>query len=1201
MPANCSASSMKQRRKKSEELNEAKKAIHDLENDLYVAVDKIEVLSLHADGADADTVNQLREHLREASATIAAKEQEIEELRHQTSSAGVPHKVAGLERLLAEKEDIEDKMEALLKKLSASEAYIAELEMALETARVRKQELDDLRDRLDEAVQIAELEKAKVDAAMAEKLEVKEKMCRDLKAELEESYKQRNKLKEELTVYMARCMAAEGKVIELELEAEGATPEVASLKEKLRSEEDTVRELAQQLADTDGAMKNLIESGNEREAEVTALRQQLKAAKEELGSVRREYSKLNETQLYIDQSPDASRQLKEAQMEIQDLEAEVRESKTEILKLRSQLAGSTGLARGVMSPDKASITNDYENLKLKTRQLEDELLDCNDEIKDLKEQLGATQAALDDCRERAEPYSPKVHDLVKTEMVAKLRDSETKVLMLEEQNTAAARQIDSLISKFQATEDMLNLKQDECQRLEDEVNALRNTEVNQQLDILTNQLMEAEAKMALFQETQDNQATLELVQRLEASERELRNELRRRPHEADVQAQMEVANERVAELEMDLNKASEEKQQLEDEIARLHNHLENSDQLCEEKQTEIDKLYEHHQVLRADYDKLKETAASQQYNEMELQRLHNKIKDQDEYIKVLEEPSDYKSSMGYDAELQEWRVRHKQLEESIAQMRKEVSEAEMKAETSKQTAEDYREIAKEMTGKADYAEDAYRDVTEKLVAAQEENEALHTTIATLRAQASAGQRQPSGSEQSRVKSLESQLRTANDTIAHLRKTIGEFKSRNMFLTIDKNQLIDKFSDAESKVATLKEHANALKQKLTSAKQEVQAKGEEVLTWKKKCEDVSNELSIIHSQGTPTPGRHAHDSLLPLSVWDDTEQLKKRDAELQEMTEAYQQQLRINSNLRNTIEEMKEAQAAGKAAGISDDQKDALKNIASILRSKTLELEADANAINELNDERTRVKQDFMKMEELLKMEKLESREDEELLMSLRHAFEHDTVKLDTKSQELKKSIKQLQEAYGNVLALVRTGGGRDVEKDVENAALKCVVQLVADQLKVKEKKYQKLRDRYNSERESVATGGQPRWGEVLTDVTEVFGKVQDLREILDPYTAPREVEELEEFCGGLVIKYSLGLNDLRERPPTPISRSLSPPRSPHRIHTDFCPVPGRISPRPPTTTPTITTIAASAPHHDPSMPYPHAPPSLTSYLPSRIM
>eukprot|EP01064_Diplonema_japonicum_P004189 TRINITY_DN12742_c0_g1_i5.p1 TRINITY_DN12742_c0_g1~~TRINITY_DN12742_c0_g1_i5.p1 ORF type:complete len:2153 (+),score=740.27 TRINITY_DN12742_c0_g1_i5:3239-9697(+) len=1153
--------------RKARELGEARQEVEELEEELHES---------------ASEVNTLAEELKAAKDILKGRESEIQGLRREYTEA--ESGALDVEAVAAEKTQLEGMLEDALKKIATSETYIEELEKALEVSKVRKDELDELRDRLEEAVRVAEDEDREVGSVMRDRLSAKDKAHKDLQLELETTEQQRDQYREQAAEYQNKVTQLEGKLMELKLELdtsrENDPEEVQDLREKLLKETTKTDKLKQSLSDADSAIKelrmNLTEAATKRAADADA---------------KTERRKLNETHLSIDQGDaqgETAKQLKDALLEIRVLEDELQESVCEMESLRGQIVGGGG------TPEKSRIMDERDTMQLKVRQLEEELQEANNEVDDLKSQLTETEDALRDAR--SQRGDPSVEGIVQHDLAGKLRRSEAKIRSLDEENNKVTRQLDDLISRFKKTDEMLQRKQDECTALGEEVEALKHTDVNQQLDILTQQLMETEAKMEQFQQNSQE----DLVQRLQTSERELRNELRQRPHEADVQAQIELANERVVDLETELSKASEEKQELEDEIARLHNHLENSDQLCDEKQGEINKLCADYETMRNEREMTSHGSTMsppRTDREGDVQKLKETIKEQEAYIKMLEDPSEYRG-VGYEAEQQEWKLRHDQLEDVVAELRGSLADAELQAETNNQTAEDYKTIAKEMTGKADIAEDACRDVAEQIALLKEDKEHLKTQMIAMKSQLGANRE---SDDSARVAALQAKLATSNELVAQLRKTIAEFKSKNMFLTIDKNQLVDRFAEAESKVTNLKDHAIALKQRLSVAKKESQQKEVEILQWKQKCDSVTNELSLIQS-GSPTPIKHvhhsSHDSMLPLPVWEDGDQLKRRNDELQEMTDAYQQQLRVNTKLRQELEELEEKQVmAGQADNMSKEQSDALRNIAAILRSKTLELEADATAISELNDERSKVKADFKKMENLLRMERLSSREDEELLKSLKSAFELDTTKLDNKSVELKASIKRLQAAYAHVLNLVKNTDVKGDDKDIENAALKCVVQLVADQMKTKESKYRQLQDRFTemaefphrnvSPQRSVSPRRcmEPGWGEVLTDVTDIFGKVQDLRPVTDPYGI-NEVEKLEEFCGGLVIKYSIGLNDLRDRPADPNC---------DRNHSESCPVPGRISPRPPRdypTTPTIHTIAATAAYPRDPPPSQTSPPSL---------
>ena len=180
-----------------------------------------------------------------------------------------------------------------------------------------------------------------------------------------------------------------------------------------------------------------------------------------------------------------------------------------------------------------------------------------------------------------------------------------------------------------------------------------------------------------------------------------------------------------------------------------------------------------------------------------------------------------------------------------------------------------------------------------------------------------------------------------------------------------------------------------------------------------------------------------------------------------------------------------------------------------------------------------------------------------LVELLRDTFEQDASLLSHKNVELKASVDSLRQTYAKIIQMLGNqdgagadagGGGavggdsagsRTTESDVENIALRCVVRLVAEQVRTRDEKIQRLRDRYvklRTESPSARTRGahtnaalQPggvNVADVVADLSEAFAKVQRLAELLDatpvPTAAAQQLESVEEFCAGLLLKYSSG-------------------------------------------------------------------------------
>ena len=296
-------------------------------------------------------------------------------------------------------------------------------------------------------------------------------------------------------------------------------------------------------------------------------------------------------------------------------------------------------------------------------------------------------------------------------------------------------------------------------------------------------------------------------------------------------------------------------------------------------------------------------------------------------------------------------------------------------------------------------------------------------------------------------------------------------------------------------------------------------------------------------------------------------------QLRQVTENYQNELRVNSSLRQKIEELEEGPYPNTE---HDDEETTMEQIASILNVKAQELQHNAGKFRVIDDERINVQQEFNKVEHILKSQGFTDHQEQQLLSELRRTFEENSMLLGAKSDELQRDLQRVQAAYSSLASPGESPIAHDstIDSDhnidvlnvsapgnlhIENVALKCVIQLIAGQLKTLEAKYKKLKGQYGNK--SYSNQLVPAPAQVISDFTEVLGRVQYIRGLVDSEQLEcsyyNDIEDLEEFCSSLLVRYSCDGELLIENNNTSTVANNS------SIYD--CPAAGRVSPKPPET------------------------------------
>ena len=562
--------------------------------------------------------------------------------------------------------------------------------------------------------------------------------------------------------------------------------------------------------------------------------------------------------------------------------------------------------------------------------------------------------------------------------------------------------------------------------------------------------------------------------------------------------------------------------------------------------------------------------------------------------------------------MRDWQRRCRDLEDRLAQAREAVVAAEQSAAQQAEAAEDYKQIAKEMTQKGDELEEEVAGLQAALGSAQEIQAEQAATLAQQAEKTTPPSEQDATpSDTPTVAQLTQQVVFLKEQNSALRKTIADFKSRNMFLALDKNELVDQFTEAESKATTLRKQAEALQATLAEERKVNEQKDSEI-------EQYKTEILHLSKGYTPAKENQNQSFQTPPSqpaAYDDSPAYESQELllentrqELHNMTEEYREQLRINSALRLQIEDMSEGlrgqrmsdahaeavdavrgtpqsgawRGAGNTntiqhSGVSPSrsatqrhipspqntshstmqdtslyqtQLDNLEEVAQFLQLRTLGVEADAAVVEALNDQTSRVKRDFEKVDAMLQSED----GDRALLEGLRTMFDRDTGVLHEKNSQLQSSILKLQQAYKHILGILHTGqhaasrrpqpqqSNTSKDAEVENVALRCVVQLVAGQLKLRDDKLRRLREKHarvvadvrhsSGSGNTVSSGGARKIAvhDVVSDLTEVFARVQALAQHVEqdlPSLVLPDMDLLEEHASALVLKYSNLLSESR--------------------------------------------------------------------------
>eukprot|EP01060_Flectonema_neradi_P031830 TRINITY_DN4931_c0_g1_i2.p1 TRINITY_DN4931_c0_g1~~TRINITY_DN4931_c0_g1_i2.p1 ORF type:complete len:3634 (+),score=1053.62 TRINITY_DN4931_c0_g1_i2:79-10902(+) len=334
---------------------------------------------------------------------------------------------------------------------------------------------------------------------------------------------------------------------------------------------------------------------------------------------------------------------------------------------------------------------------------------------------------------------------------------------------------------------------------------------------------------------------------------------------------------------------------------------------------------------------------------------------------------------------------------------------------------------------------------------------------------------------------------------------------------------------------------------------------------------------LASEGNETPGTPSYQNT---AHWE-----SQLGEQLQQVTEDFQEQIRVNSTLRRRIDELEDRHSHIE----SDEEETTIKQLASILNVKAQELQASAGRVQNANFERDNVQQEFDKVEQILRSQGFTSEQEHQLLLDLRKTFDASSMILNEKTDELQRDLQKIQHAYSTLASpqespIHQSNHVEDtsnisvdiptpVNLHIESVALKCVIQLIANQLKTQEVKYRKLKERYGnkvSSQQLVPT-------QVIADVTELLGRIQYVKQMvsvaLPESSLFSDVESLEEFCSEVLVRYSC---DPRALTTVPAPGSVQD--STHNNSSVYeCPAAGRVSPRPPEMEATFQTARPTPP------------------------
>ncbi|KAJ9463849.1 hypothetical protein DIPPA_25127, partial [Diplonema papillatum] len=341
---------------------------------------------------------------------------------------------------------------------------------------------------------------------------------------------------------------------------------------------------------------------------------------------------------------------------------------------------------------------------------------------------------------------------------------------------------------------------------------------------------------------------------------------------SDEERASEVADlrTRLSELEEDLARALDERQQLDEEVGRLHDFLENSNALCDQKQEQVDDLRS--QLLQAGggSQPAAETAEEELSNLRESNTvLTEKLRLADEDAARLREDIEQTVEKQVAASLSESEAQIRALESKLA-------DAEADSEEQRQAIDDYRAIAKEMTTRGDTAQARVSELTAEADQLREKADRLAAENADIREKTSLeleemtmvrrGNDSAPAPSNERVVELELEVAALQELNAALAKKVTSFKSTNIHLALDKSQLAARLQDAEDKVFDLEGDLKSVTARLTAANEEADSNREEKAGAASRCKTLERELvlanasadlyatSTMHALGSSMAGR-----------------------------------------------------------------------------------------------------------------------------------------------------------------------------------------------------------------------------------------------------------------------------------------------------------------------------------------------------------